>query len=295
MPRGKAAKSLQLIEASAAILEEIQPATVRAVCYPLFNVYRLIPDMSKNSTNKVSTQLLWAREEGRIPWEWIVDETRAPEGNPGWDEPEAFTDYALAVHGCNPWADQRRLVMVVSEKGTVRGTIRPVTDKYHVQFYPLHGYGSGTALHGLAELSRDLPDHRQFTILYVGDYDPSGMQMSEVDLPGRLNERYGGRADIYRIALTTGDIQGGRLPSFPVEGKSHDPRFKWWHEQGYGVECWELDAMSPTVLRERVEQTICDLIDDVPAWNRAMQAEKVERESLTGFLHAWANTLKRAS
>src|SRR2546423_15554010 len=55
MPRGKAQKSLDLIEAAYEILEEIQPATVRAVCYRLF-IAGLIQHMGKNETNKVSTQ-----------------------------------------------------------------------------------------------------------------------------------------------------------------------------------------------------------------------------------------------
>ncbi len=288
MGRGKAAKSLHLVEVARAILEEIQPATVRGVCYQLFNIHRLIPDMSKNSTNRVGTQLLWAREQGIIPWSWIVDETRAPEGHPGWDSPEEYVAYSEAAWSRNPWVDQRRLVMVVSEKGTVRGIIKPVTDKYHVQFFPLHGYGSGTSLHGLAELSLALPDHKDFVILYVGDYDPSGMQMSEVDLPGRVNERYGGHAEVVRIALTRDDVEHGGIPSFPVEGKRHDPRFKWWHRNGYGDGCWELDALSPVLLRQRVEEHLLALIDDPHAWNRALRVQEVERESMLGFLNQWA-------
>lgn len=64
--RGRSAESLQLIEAAHRILEEIQPASVRAVCYRLF-VEKLIPNMSKASTNKVGTQLVYAREKGIIP------------------------------------------------------------------------------------------------------------------------------------------------------------------------------------------------------------------------------------
>ena len=42
--RGKAQKSLELIDAAREILEEIQPASVRAVCYRLF-VAGLIANM----------------------------------------------------------------------------------------------------------------------------------------------------------------------------------------------------------------------------------------------------------
>ena len=70
--RGKSKSSLDLIAASYEILSEIQPASVRAVCYRLFTLGK-IPDMSKGSTGKVSKQLVYARENSIIPWEWIVD------------------------------------------------------------------------------------------------------------------------------------------------------------------------------------------------------------------------------
>ena len=65
--RGKGKETLALIDAAKAILDEIAPASVRAVCYKLFT-QGFIPDMSKRSTQKVSVQLVYAREEGIIPW-----------------------------------------------------------------------------------------------------------------------------------------------------------------------------------------------------------------------------------
>ena len=50
--RGMAQKTIELRQRCHEILEEIEPATVRAVCYRLF-VQKQIPDMSKNSTAKV--------------------------------------------------------------------------------------------------------------------------------------------------------------------------------------------------------------------------------------------------
>ena len=55
--RGKAQASLDLIHACHEIMNELQPASVRAVCYRLFTM-GLLTDMSKGSTNKVSTQLV---------------------------------------------------------------------------------------------------------------------------------------------------------------------------------------------------------------------------------------------
>src|SRR5262245_42638345 len=75
MPRGKTKRSLDLLAACYDILAEIHPATVRAVCYQLF-IRQLIASMAKTCTNRVSAQLVYAREQGLIPWDWIVDETR---------------------------------------------------------------------------------------------------------------------------------------------------------------------------------------------------------------------------
>ncbi|MGH8498023.1 MAG: hypothetical protein ACRERV_04325 [Methylococcales bacterium] len=65
MPRANAHKTVALIDAAHFVLKEIQPASVRAVCYKLFTLGE-IPDMSKNSTNKVGRAMVHARENGII-------------------------------------------------------------------------------------------------------------------------------------------------------------------------------------------------------------------------------------
>ena len=277
MGRGKSLKNKELIHASAEILFEIQPATVRAVCYKLFTLGK-IPNMSKASTNIVSRQLVWAREEGVIPWEWVVDETRRVERKSCWSD---LSSYAMAVKRSycrDRWEMQPYKVEVWSEKGTVRGTLAPVLDEYGAAFRVMHGYGSATALNSVAEESswEDEP----LEVLYVGDWDPSGMHMSEVDLPGRL-DRYDGHISLSRIALTAGDVKGGGLPSFDARDKIGDRRYKWF-VRNYGHSCWELDAMDPVSLRQRVEESIRELIDG-DAWNRAELIEKAEFDSLSAF------------
>ena len=178
MGRGKHQSSLALIEASKRILAEIQPATVRAVCYQLF-VAKIIPNMSKNSTARVSKQLTWAREAGHIDWNWIVDETREAETISMWSDPSSFITPVKGAYRKDLWREQERDVEVWSEKGTVRGTLAPVLREYGVTFRVLHGFSSSTAIHEAAEASQ----WRPFTVLYVGDRDPSGMHMPEVDIP----------------------------------------------------------------------------------------------------------------
>lgn len=281
MPRaGTLAKKTEtLIAEAAGILAAIHPATVRAVGYKLF-VAGLLPDMSKGSTDRLSRALVAARERGTIPWPWIVDEHRAVERLPAWDDPEDFAATVQHSYRRDRWRDQPERLLIVSEKGTVAGVLRPVLDAFGVGFLVVHGFASATVVHDLAADSVD--DDRPLTALYVGDRDPSGMYMSERDLPDRL-ARYGGDAAIERVALTEADAAG--LPSFPTEAKRGDSRYRWYAER-FGGRCWELDALDPRILRNRVTDAIADRIER-ETWARAGVAEAAELGSLNEVLAGW--------
>jgi hypothetical protein len=171
------------------------------------------------------------------------------------------------------WLRQGVCLYVMSEKATVGGILRPVLEEYGVGWCYVHGYNSATKVHEIAEES--LRDRRQLVILYVGDWDCSGMHMSEADLPGRLR-RYGGRVTRRRIALTAEDVANPALPSFPA--KRTDSRYRWFVDR-YGTRCWELDAMNPNDLRARVEAHIRAYID-WEAWERCRLAEEAEKDSI---------------
>ncbi|MFN2444085.1 MAG: hypothetical protein ABR606_00630 [Vicinamibacterales bacterium] len=280
MGRGKARASLDLVNAAKTILKEIQPASIRAVCYKLFTL-GLLASMKKAETNKVSRQLTWAREIGFIPWAWIVDETREAERAHTWANPTAFLEAAKRSYRRDRWTDQPAWVEVWSEKGTIRGTLAPILDEFGVTFRVMHGYGSSTAVHGAAMETRE--STKRLTVLYVGDWDPSGLHMSQVDLPERL-VAYGGQVDLRRVALTQIDTQGD-LPSFNAETKTGDPRYRWFRDC-YGSQCWELDALDPNLLRERIEDAIVDRLD-LDAWDRAEVADAAERESMAAYFGAW--------
>ncbi len=290
MGRGKSEKTLILIEAARRILKEIQPTSVRSVCYQLF-IQKLIPNMGKSATGGVSKHLVWARENNIIPWEWVVDETREAERINMWDNPEQIIRASVNQYRKDYWSMQPRRVEVWSEKGTVRGTVAPVLEAHGVTFRVMHGYGSATSIYDTAQETLD--NSKPLTILYIGDWDCSGLHMSEVDLPRRL-ERYGGAATIERIALTADDVAPGTaLPSFDAEEKVNDTRYRWFAEN-YGARCWEVDALSPVILRQRLEQRITDLLD-IDAWNHAVEIEKVETQSMQDFMAKFKSILSPAA
>jgi hypothetical protein len=277
--RGMAAKSIALIDAMYAAAKAAQPITGRGIGYKLFTAGH-ISSMSRSDMQRVYRLLKEARERGDIPWEWIVDETRELERTPSWDDPAQFVRTVSRSYRRDFWNQQPNRVEVWSEKGTVRGVLAPVLDEYGIGFRVMHGFSGATTIYDVAQDG----DGRPLVVLYCGDWDPSGMWMSECDLPGRLRKYGGDHVVVKRIALTRPDLSG--LPSFPAADKKKDPRYGWF-VQNHGHRCWELDAMDPNDLRSSVESHITNLIEP-EAWERCDHINKAEQESLRTVLNGWS-------
>jgi hypothetical protein len=276
--RGMAQRSLDLIEAMRVAAKAAQPITGRGIGYKLF-ASGLIPSMERAEMQRVYRLLKEAREQGRIPWGWIVDETRELERVSTWANPAEYARCVAQSYRRDFWDQQPRRVMVVSEKGTVRGVLAPVLDDFAVGFQVMHGFSSATTVHDISEDD----DGRPLIILYVGDFDPSGMFMSEADLPNRFAKYDGNHIALRRIALTRQHVNG--LLSFPATDKRKDPRFAWF-VKNYGHRCWELDAMDPNDLRACVESEIRKLIEPM-AWERCETVNRAEQESLKTIIAKW--------
>jgi hypothetical protein len=279
--RGRAQKTIALIEAMEQIAAAAHPITGRGVGYKLF-LAGLIASMSRSDMQRVYRLLKEAREEEIIPWEWIVDESHGLEKKPSWDDPEHYTRCVIRGYRRDYWDQQECRVEVWSEKGTVRGVLQPVLDEYGVGFRVMHGFSSATEVYNIAQ---DSDDGRNLIALYVGDWDPSGLYMSDRDLPDRLAKYDGHHVTLIRIALTRKQLTG--LPSFPASDKRRDPRFKWF-VSNYGAKCWELDALDPNRLRSVVEENILRFIEQ-EAWHRCKTVERAERNSLHEFMTNWSN------
>jgi hypothetical protein len=107
-----------------------QPITGRGVGYKLFAA-GLIASMDRSEMQRVYRLLKEAREHEMIPWDWIVDETtRELEGVSSWKNPQAFTRTVIKAYRRDYWNQQPVRIDVWSEKGTVRGVLRPVLDEY---------------------------------------------------------------------------------------------------------------------------------------------------------------------
>src|SRR4051794_23752012 len=207
---------------------------------------KLTLSMATEETQKVSRWSTIAREEGMLPWSWIVDPTRQEQRVATWNDPQAYARAVQDSYRRNKWEAQPVHVSCWSEKATVEGTLRPVLERYEVPFQVLHGWSGATPVWDAAQAN--LGRSQDTLILYVGDYDPSGMGMSEWDLPQRL-ARYStntpadkdldpedirdiladARLAVRRIALTAPDTRAiGAAARFPASAKRKDSRYGWF-------------------------------------------------------------------
>ena len=125
------------------------------------------------------------------------------------------------------------------------------------------GYSSQTALYDAANRFKETIDEkigRQVTVLYVGDHDPSGIDMVR-DITERLDlfmEDYSCYLTVERIALNMDQVKLYDPPENPA--KTTDSRFNSYKTK-YGTSSWELDALEPKVLSQIVEDAIYDHVD----------------------------------
>jgi hypothetical protein len=288
MRRGEHEATKALIQEAYAILAEEQPTTVRRVVYALFTKKK-ITSTDKDAENQVSRLLTIARKDGRIPWEWIVDEHRRPERVLTFRNPAEAFALIKQHYRKDYWPAQPVLVRVWSEKSTVAGILAPVLREYEVEFLPVHGNNSTTRIREASDAQ--IRDGRPWVILYVGDWDPSGCYMSDVDAARRVRE-YGANIEIKRVALLQQDVMTAPQLAFDVDDKRRAAMQKYgdkvgkcgidnnraWFLERYGRACMELDAMNSQVLRDRVQTAVEEYID-WPSWEHMKLIEQAELTS----------------
>jgi hypothetical protein len=190
------------------------------------------------------------RENGRIPWEWIVDETRSVED---------YTGYASVLEGMlaqlphirlDPWNE--RPPFILTESRSLAGVLRGIVSEFRSRIASSNGQVGGFLHTNIAPLLR--PGDK---VGYLGDFDLSGGQIE--DNTRRVLERIiGGELDWTRIALTAEQVEQYELPRIV----KHDRRYR----DGGAHEAVETEALSQTVLTEMLR-----------AWLVALLPEPLER------------------
>lgn len=241
------------------IIEEYSEAgyklTLRQLYYQL--VSRAVIPNKTTEYGKLSDLLGNGRMAGVVDWDAIEDRIRVPY-LPYWVTgiPGAIND-TINQYRLDRQQDQDNYIEVWVEKDALSGVLKRVTSEYHVRLMVNRGYSSISAMHDAALRFLRAEDFGQHpVILYLGDHDPSGIDMVR-DIRERLEE-FGVDATVEAIALTDDQITKYNPPPNPA--KVTDPRAKGYIAK-YGPTSWEVDALRPDVLHNLVVSKIEENID----------------------------------
>lgn len=256
--------SLKLINTINSIIDEYKRSgdtmTVRQLYYQLV-ARDIIPNTErsyKNTTNLVNE----ARMCGLIDWSAIEDRTREFTKRSSWTSPAQILRSAASSYHEDMWASQKQRVVVIVEKEALVGVLQRLCHTLDLPMLAARGYPSSTVLREfvLSDVFPAVRAKQKIVILHLGDHDPSGIDMTR-DLTKRFEtfaEFVAGSVTLHRIALTWEQIEEKKPPPNPA--KSSDSRFNGYADR-FGESSWELDALSPTYLRELVERHTNQYID----------------------------------
>ncbi|MFH1111432.1 MAG: hypothetical protein V1790_19875 [Planctomycetota bacterium] len=201
----KHAKTIRLIETARDILSEEHPMTVRQVYYQL--VSRQVIENNRGRYQAVSNALVDARQDRTIPWEWIEDRLRRPRHVSMWDDLADFGETVCSAYRRDVWASQPAYVETWLEKDALSGIFEDVLRPYGVTLNVGRGYDGWSSIRNAAGRLNKRDD---CTILYFGDFDPSGEDMVR-SLRARL-AFFDCEPDVVKCALTKDDIERYSLP-----------------------------------------------------------------------------------
>lgn len=239
------------------IVAEVTPCTVRQVYYQA--TVRGIVDKTENGYWAVQEDLVRLRNEGRVSFDDIVDNTRTRSGAEherkdtrtldSYDVPSAddiILQWIRRDIAVQPWALIDYDVQVWLEKDALSGVLNSTCAELAVPLFPARGYSSLTFVYDAAQLI----EKDTCYVYHLGDYDPSGQDAAR-DIKAKL-AKYRSDVEFHftQLAVTPQQIEDWELPSRPTKKSTHAKSTQW---EGDSV---ELDAIHPDTLRNLVSEAI---------------------------------------
>ncbi len=264
-------KTLQLIDEVNIIIEETPiKQTLRQIWYRLLS--KQILENNDNDYQRLSKTVVKGRKLGLIPHDKIIDPERHRElkeyyyTTPGdfFEHKKSYDSLKgyLTNYYIHKWHNQPEYIEIWTEKAALVTVFEPIIRKYGVTFIVCKGYASYTILLESAKRIKEECKEREIkrcTILYFGDYDPSGKSI--LDVVRKELKDLETTIELVDIALTEAQIDYFDLPLIKL--KKADTRYKWFLENygKYGPQGCELDALEVEVLQNIIEKAILDHYD----------------------------------
>lgn len=270
--------SLSLIATINDVLKEYEnqgyDLSLRQLYYQL--VARDYIENTLQSYKRIGNLVSDARLAGMIDWDMIVDRNRETVTPPHWDSPHEIVRACAQQFRIDKWAVQPVHIEVMVEKQALEGVLIPVCRELDIRFTANKGYASSSLMYETGKrIQGMIDDGKEAFILYLGDHDPSGIDMTR-DILDRLEMFADNTIDVERLALNMDQVEKYNPPENPA--KTTDSRFKSYVVQ-FGESSWELDALEPSVLADIVRDFVGSLRDD-DLWQQEVEREKTMRAQL---------------
>lgn len=270
------------------IIEEYQEEgyvlTLRQLYYQL--VSRDVVPNKQSEYSKLSTLLKEGRMAGIVDWDAIEDRLRKPSSPASFDSPQDILEAAINQYALPRQNGQETYVEVWVEKDALSGVLKRVTERYHVPILVNRGYSSASAMFdSYNRFRKAYQNDQEIRVLYLGDYDPSGIDMIR-DIHDRTMEFFAGKGEddvdfeIIPIALTREQIQQYDPPPNPA--KITDPRAKDFIKK-HGSTSWEVDALPPNVLNQLLDDSIRGYID-TDVFDEIVNREQQDKDKLSALV-----------
>ena len=225
-----------------------------------------LPNTQK-SYDRIQDIATKARYAGLIDWDHVEDRNRETTKPRDWETGASALDEVCKDFRLDRWEGQPFYVEVMIEKAALANVLVPISDTFHVPMTVNRGYSSASAMKESADRIRyrcRATKENNFVsprpvIVYLGDHDPSGLDMGKRDIYERLTE-FGVPEwlDVRMLALTMDQIEENKCPPNPA--KFSDSRAAEYVEK-YGHSSWELDALPPDVLEDMLADVVKSYID----------------------------------
>lgn len=172
------------------IIEEYQEQgyvlTLRQLYYQL--VSRDVIPNKQNEYAKLSTLLKEGRMAGIVDWDAIEDRLRKPESPSAWKSPQSIINACIEQYRKDRQKGQKIYLEVWVEKDALSGVLKRVTEKFGVPIMVNRGYSSASAMFDSYErFLKAIQKGQEVKVLYLGDFDPSGVDMIR-DIKARIDE-----------------------------------------------------------------------------------------------------------
>lgn len=279
--------SLDIITQANAILEEYDAQgyviTLRQLYYQ-FVARGLLANRQQNY-RRLGSIINDARLAGLVDWAHMEDRTRFVRSLSSWADPSQIVGACASQFRVDMWATQKNRIEVWIEKDALVGVIEGVCNDLRVPFFSCRGFTSQSEMWAAAQrLVHWRRSGQAVTILHLGDFDPSGVDMSR-DIEERLALFMGDAPEFERLALNMPQVEQYSPPPNPA--KATDSRFAAFSEK-YGDESWELDALEPTVIGGLIRSAV-EARRDLKQWKTDTKEENEHRESLKRVASRWSD------